>query len=741
MTTPKPASDELLFAAEPERLEPSERAHTFWQVLIADDDPEIHQVTRLALKGLEILGRPLNFISAYSAEETLKILRQHPDIALVLLDVVMEYDNAGLHAVEQIRQELNNHDIRIILRTGQPGYAPEERVVLDYDINDYKTKSELTRAHLVTAVVAAIRSYQQISTINQNRHGLQKIIHAGISLMEITSLQGFADGVVTQIASLLGLRAEGVLCARIDDSGHEGERVHVIGSAGQYAEFLQCELSALPDPYIVQQIETCLTEQQHQFAEQDTTLFVGSGRHAAAVFIRSQRAIAEQDRQLIEVFLHNITIGYENITLFQQLRHAAYIDPLTRLPNRNEFIRLLEEQARQENADAYVAVLIDLDHFSDINDGLGQEIGNMLLQAVAKRLQGALGDVVLARVDADVFGLVGPAERLQPDRLLALFELAFTVLGQTLPVGITLGLARFSTLGQHGLTMLKRTNIALNMAKKQSDHRFVYFDPNMERATEQRIEMTHALRKAYADEALCVWYQPQIDLANREVIGLEALLRWPQADGSMIGPDVFIPVAEYSGLIIELGEWVLNQACLMLKRLEHAGHRNLRIAVNVSMPQFRQTEFPAQVARHLKYHGVNPQQIELEITESVIMDEPDTVVNVLRKLKTLGVQIALDDFGTGFSSLNYLRQLPLDRIKVDRSFVQALDRPSGAIIAETIVRLGQRLKLHTIAEGIETERQELLMRAMNCAEAQGFLYAKPLPADEVMAFLAKCPKP
>lgn len=740
MTTPNPQNnDELVFAEESSVPEsPGAREHTYWQVLIADDDHEIHNVTRLALSGLEILGRPLNFISAYTAEETIKIVQQHPDVALVLLDVVMENDHAGLHAVERIRQELNNHDIRIILRTGQPGYAPEERVVLDYDINDYKTKNELTRAHLVTSVVAAIRSFQQISTINQNRHGLQKIIQAGSNLMELTSLRGFADGVVTQIASLLGLRAEGVLCARIDDSGMEGERVHVIGSAGQYAEFLQCELSAIPDPYIVQQIETCLAEQQHQFAEQDTTLFVGSGRHAAAVYIRSQHPIADQDRQLIEVFLHNITIGYENITLFQQLRHAAYIDPLTRLPNRNEFIRLLEDCARQANAHDHVAILIDLDHFSDINDGLGQEIGNLLLQAVAQRLRGALGDVVLARVDADVFGLVGHNEHLQPEHLLGLFELAYTVLGQALPVGITMGIARFNTLGEHGMTMLKRTNIALNIAKNQSEQRYVYYDPNMEKATEQRIEMAHALRKAYADEGLAVWYQPQIDISTRAVIGLEALLRWPQSDGSMIGPDVFIPVAEYSGLIIDLGEWVLNQACMMLKRLEHAGYKNIRIAVNVSMPQFRQTEFPAQVARHLKYHGVNPQQIELEITESVIMDEPETVVTVLRKLKTLGIQIALDDFGTGFSSLNYLRQLPLDRIKVDRSFVQALDRPSGAIVAETIVRLGQRLNLQTIAEGIENERQEQLLHTMGCAEAQGFLYAKPLPPNDLMDFLNTC---
>lgn len=734
-----PDSDLIRFRPEePVKPSPKRRPGDFWRVLIVDDDDEVHQVTRLALDRLEVLGRPLQLLHATSAAECLDILSREKDIAVLLLDVVMESDGAGLHAVRQIRNVLGLDELRIILRTGQPGYAPEELVIHDYDINDYKTKAELTHSALTTLMVSSIRSYQQIRGINQHRLGLQKIIKAGTSLLEQHSLQDFSEGVITQICSLLGLHAEGILCAQSHHEEDErSEDIYILGAAGSYAPYIRQRLSNLQDRHISDLIKTCISHQQHIYTDAETVLYLASPDNAAAVYLQTTQAIAEDDRKLLQVFLTNISIGYENVKLFQKLRNAAYTDPLTRLANRNEFTRLLQQRQNSEES-PQVAVLIDIDHFSDINDGLGQEIGNELLIAVANRLRMAFGkDAAIARVDADVFGIIGDEITLSPQSVLAVFESPFNTRDQVLTINATIGIGRLRDLGDQGLIMLKRVYIALNSAKKRTTRHFDFYVPQMEEAKEQRLQMIRQLRVDFALQRLCIWYQPQYDLQTRRIVCLEALLRWPQEDGGYIPPGVFIPIAEYSGLIVSIGAWVLEQACAQLAQFRAAGITGMRIAVNVSMPQFRTPAFIAQVANALQRYQIAEGELELEITESVLMDEPEAMIQCLRKLKSLGVRISVDDFGTGYSSLNYLRRLPLDKIKVDASFVRDLTTEGGAAIAETIVHLGRQLGLMTIAEGVETLEQEVAMRDMGCNEAQGYYFARPVPLEQLAHLLEK----
>ena len=732
----KETDEDFLFLAEDEPAA-HDMEHTLgeWHLLIVDDDEEIHTVTKLALSDLSVMGRQLVFHHAYSGKEAVAFLRDNPHTALVLLDVVMETDDAGLKVVHQIRDELHMDEIRIVLRTGQPGYAPEESVIKEYDINDYKTKTELTRSKLVTSIIASIRSYQQIRTINQSRRGLQKIINAGANLLEQHSLHEFSEGVVTQIASLIGLHAEGVLCAQIEDDGSASENIYVLGAAGHYAPYIKCQLERLNNSRIVSQITQCLTTRQHLFTELDTVLYLGNDKHCAAVYIETNRQIDEMDRQLIEVFLSNISIGYENVTLFQQLRHAAYIDPLTKTPNRNEFIQILQDTKRYEAA-KNVAVLIDIDHFSDVNDGLGQEVGNELLIALTFRLIEHFGtSAQIGRIGADVFGLVGPESELTPERLQAVFEQPFLASEHTLQVNATFGLCRLTDTAEQGLTILKHVYIALNKAKKQVGVNFQYYQTDMEEEMSERLALLRTLRQDFSDDRLELWYQPQFCLKTKQVVGMEALLRWPLAEGGYVSPAVFIPLAEYSGLIVEIGSWVLEQACLQIKQLEQQGFKGLRVAVNVSMPQFRNHGFVSSVIDCVRRHQINPQLLELEITESVVMDEPKIVIEALNKLKSFGIKVAIDDFGIGFSSLSYLQQLPLDRIKVDRAFIRDISQVQGEVIAETIISLGKRLNLSTIAEGVETEPQAQAVAAMGCDEVQGFLYAKPMSAGPLLTFL------
>lgn len=728
-------NDFLFLADDVEPNEPLDFSRGEWHVLIVDDDEEIHTVTKLALSDVVVEGKQLNFHHAYSGSEAVNFLKAHQNIALVLLDVVMETDDAGLKVVEQIRNELGLEDTRIILRTGQPGYAPEESVIKEYDINDYKTKTELTRGKLVTTIIASIRSYQQIRTINQNRVGLQKIINAGANLLEQHSLHEFSEGVVTQISSLIGLHAEGVLCAQLEDDGSNADAIYVLGAAGNYAPFIKCRLERIENKRIIQLINECLSLKKHIFDERDTALYLGTGHHCAAVYLETNRPIEDFDRQLIEVFLSNISVGYENVTLFQQLRHAAYIDPLTKTPNRNEFTTLLADTRRLGAKDS-VAVLIDINHFSDVNDGLGQDVGNELLVAVTQRLVQQLGnDAQIGRIGADVFGLIGSEQVLTPSALDTLFSEPFQASEHSLQVDATYGFCRLADSSDLGLSILKHVYIALNKAKKNISRNYEYYCPEMEDETADRLAMLRTLRHDFAQDKLQLWYQPQICLKSRQVIGMEALLRWPQHGGGFVSPAVFIPLAEYSGLIVEIGAWVLQQACMQLQELKRQGFHDLRIAVNVSMPQFRNPHFVDSVIDCVNQFQIKPELLELEITESVVMDDPKIVIAALKELKSFGIKVAIDDFGIGFSSLSYLQQLPLDRIKIDRAFVNDIEKPNGAAIAETIVNLGKRLGLFTIAEGVETKTQECVILGMGCDEVQGFLYAKPMAKADLLQFI------
>lgn len=730
-------NDELIFLEEDESQD-TETIFGRWNVLVVDDDEEIHSVTRLALSDLKLNDKTLHFHHAYSGEQALKIMEQMGNrLAIVLLDVVMETDDAGLVVAKKMRDELHLMEPRIILRTGQPGYAPEESVIKEYDINDYKTKTELTRSKLVTTIIASLRSYQQILTINQSRIGLEKIIHSSANLLEEHSVKGFCEGIVTQISSLLGLDAGGVVCARAgavldrDDNG-----VYILGAAGEFAQYINKSLENVHDKKVVDSVNQCLKSKQHVYQQDYSVLYLNSSGYEAAVFLNVRDEISPIHQKLLEVFLSSISVGYENVNLFHQLRNAAFRDWLTKLPNRNEFINMLDETKAVDAHGANAVALLDINHFSDVNDGLGQDAGNNLLKAVAQRIQEQFGDDIrMGRIGADVFGLIGHEGLVNPERINELFAVPFKAGDHTLPINITMGLCKLVDDSCSGIDLLKQTNIALNRAKKDLNTNFGFYEPEMEEKTTWRLGMVRQLRTDFQARLLEVWYQPQIDLVTGRVVGMEALLRWPSKDSGFISPVVFIPLAEYSGLIIDIGAWVLEESCRRLQELNNKGFSDVRVAVNISMPQFRDPEFVQMVKSCITEHQVSPEQIELEITESVVMDEPQIVVESLKDLKSFGVTIAIDDFGTGFSSLSYLQQLPLDRLKVDRSFINEIKPNQTAFIAETIVTLGNKLGLQTIAEGIEKHEQASYMLKLGCDEAQGFLYAKPMRFDDLVTFM------
>lgn len=730
-------NDELIFLEEDGHTELDTKVYKTWNILIVDDDEEIHTVTRLALSDLIVNDRKLNFLHAYSGEHAKEILNEYGrEIAIILLDVVMETDDAGFDVVTYLREKLELPEPRIILRTGQPGYAPEEHVIKTYDINDYKTKTELTRGKLMTTVISSLRSYQQILTINQSRLGLQKIISSSANLLEEHSVKGFCEGVVTQISSLIGLEAEGLVCAKagsVVDRDDDG--VYILGAAGDFASFINEPIESIHNDEIIEHVNRCLRLKRHIYEPNCSILYINSSGFEAAVYVNMSRDISNIDKTLLEVFLSSISVGYENVNLFHELRNAAFRDYLTRLPNRNEFINMLD-RPHLHKAESPTVALVDVNHFSDINDGLGQDAGNELLKAIAHRLESHFeSSVKCARIGGDVFGVIGDASLVNPENINRVFQSSFQAGDHTLPVNVTIGFCKLEGERNIGLEILKRTNIALNRAKKNISDNFEYFAPEIEEKTAWRLNLIRQLRNDFADRKLELWFQPQVDLVSEKVIGMEGLLRWPDGKGNFISPAVFVPLAEYSGLIVDIGQWVLEESCRRIQQLTSAGYNDLRVAVNISIPQFRDRCFVDKVKGALATCNCDPRRLELEITESVVMDEPQIVIDALRALKEHGVAIAIDDFGTGFSSMSYLQQLPLDRLKVDRSFVSDISPDRNAVIAETIVTLGNKLGLTTIAEGVEKREQASYMIKLGCEEAQGYLFAKPMPFDDVMAFL------
>ena len=725
--------DEPLFLHDDDEEIKVDKPKGFWKILIVDDDQEIHAVTKMALADVIISDKPLQFLHAYSGSEALDRLSEHDDVAMILLDVVMETDDAGLRVAQDIREKLANDEIRIVLRTGQPGYAPEENVVKAYDINDYKTKTELTRSRLLTTVFSAVRSYQQLKTINENRRGLRKIIHSASNLMERHSIVNFSEGVVTQIASLLGLNAEGIVGAR---APHKDNDILVLGAAGHFANSIHKSLSTLNSEEIERSVRQCLNEKRHIQTEHATVFFIDGQEHQAAAYIETDQKVAEYDQELLEVFLANIAVGFENANLFEELRTAAYLDPLTGIPNRAEFTRKLQVISEKPCQETAIAV-VDIDHFSDVNDGLGQDIGNLLLRSVALRLTEQLGnDVFVSRISADVFGITGPKTIVTPDNLNQLFMLPFRAGEHYIPLQVTCGFTSAeNTERVNGKGLLKQVYIALKSAKTHSFERFDFYEPIMEQETQRRLELVRKLRADFADRKLQVWYQPQVDLKTQKIIGVEALLRWPQSDGSFISPAEFIPLAEYSGLIVDIGSWVIEESCRQIQAFDESGLPNLRIAINVSVPQFRKRDFPELVERQIEQSGISPERVELEITESILMEEPELVADILKRLKLQGVKVAIDDFGVGFSSLSYLQKLPLNRIKIDKTFVNNSAHKSGQIIIETIVDMAHRLGLEILAEGIEETEQRDYFIGLDCREGQGFYFAKPMPANELIQLL------
>lgn len=458
----------------------------------------------------------------------------------------------------------------------------------------------------------------------------------------------------------------------------------------------------------------------------------------ASLSLTPLRDMADRPTGLI-AYLTDIT---ERKEAEEQLHHLAYYDELTGLPNRTLFSRLVDQAlaVSQRNETAGSVLFIDLNRFKRINDTLGRRIGDELLRQAAQRFKAALREEdVVARLSGDEFA-VGLSDIRQhfeattvAQKLQAALDAPFLIGGHDLRVGASIGISVYPQDANDAETLLGLADIAMERAKRAEDNpdrSVAFYSQDMNQGMQERMRIESGLRHALGNGELILYYQPKFEITSGRLVGAEALVRWLHPERGIVPPSEFIPLAETTGLIVQVGEWVLEQACAQAAIWQKAGIAPFRLAVNVSAREFTPS-LPGRVSDTLQRYQLDPSWLELEITESTLMHDFERVTAIMDRITALGVTLSLDDFGTGYSSLSYLKRFPIHTLKIDRSFTTGIPGDaSDCAIAGTIVSMARQLCLRVIAEGVETLDQLEFLRAAGCDEVQGYLYAAPLPAYE-----------
>ncbi len=417
----------------------------------------------------------------------------------------------------------------------------------------------------------------------------------------------------------------------------------------------------------------------------------------------------------------------------------AQHDELTGLPNQHLFKDRLEQGlvASKRINKSIATLILGIDRFNIINDGLGYTVGNLLLKSVAARLQECFRESdTVAHIEGDRFGMVLQMTATNDgvtvaEKILKAIKQPFIIEEQEVTLTASIGISLFPTDSENIDQLIKYAESAMHHAKQQGGNHYLFFSNDMNTKAKKRIQMESGLRRALAQDEFVLYYQPKVDAGSQQIVGAEALMRWQDPDKGMISPADFIPTAEESGLIVPIGLWGLRETCRQNKQWQEKGIRPVRISVNVSGQQFLAADFVKEVKKALEDFALSPQHLELEITESLLMDNTGANIEKLQQIRDLGCHVSIDDFGTGYSSLSYLTRFPISALKIDRAFIKDIESNKNASeVARAIIGLSQGLKLEVIAEGAENSKHVDFLRQNGCNTVQGFYYSRPIPAEE-----------
>lgn len=705
-----------------------------WKVLSVEDDPGYQASLKHACAALQVDERHIELMTARSALEAARIIPEHPDISVILLDVVMEEDDAGLKLVSTIRELIGNQLVRIVLLTGQPGMAPRTDIMRHYDIDDYWCKSDLTHEHLLSVMNGNIRTWDRTRQLERARQGLQIIVDASQSLSQQRDLQQYTQSVLSHLGSLLDVEAGGIVCA-LQPVNADLDESDVMAASGNFVGLQNHSLQHIADREMLDTIEQAIDNRRHVFMPGYTVLnFVDTEQDNSRylVVVRTKQGLEQAEINLLEVFCENISTGFRNIALYNRLNRLAYQDTLLEVPNRNYLKRALRQMTTPES-EQHLFITVRLHELNDAALIFGEDFCDDVLSALIERLKSLCeGPALVARLDRYDFALLAPAAEIHPDFQQAL-QSTFCIDGATHHIqSITSVVQLKDCIGSPAEQILRLGELAVEGAMRDGK-RFVTYDPSHEQQMRERQLLLDKLRQALDQKSFTLAFQPKVCLQSGTLKGFEALARWTDHDGTPISPGVFIPLAETAGLINELDFQVFEMTQVFVQALLDQ-NTPVPVAFNTSTLDLLSPEYFEHLLARIASSGP-PELLDMEITETQVMEEYEQTAQQLHKLRQIGVGISIDDFGTGYSSLSHITDLPASTLKIDRAFVSRLGESEDALhVVEMILRLSERFGFEVVAEGIETEYQQQVLTSCGCTTGQGFLFARPLPLEEALEY-------
>ena len=726
----------FVFAAEEEQADTDLKT---WKILTVEDDLDYQNALVNSLKELKAKdGYKYELLTANSVPEAALALSMHPDIALIFIDVVMEEDYSGLRLVNTIREVIGNAEMRIVLLTGQPGFAPESDIMKMLDIDEYWNKSDLSAEKLQSIVNSNMRTWEYISQIRSAKQGLQLVLDASRSINGKHDMASFSYAVLKEISNILKItEGGGIFCSSNADPSSE---CLILSTHGCFSGIKGQPVGPNLPAEMLQDFKQAIRERRHIFSKHHSVFFFETPDQQGADYItivKSDNPISEQNEYLLKVFSENVSTGFANISLLNRLTELAYTDVSLNLQNRNWLTREIKNMNAQERLKTRL-VIFDIYQFDEKAFTFGHEFCNKLMKLVYQSIvdsftrydprialisNKAFG--MLVSVDFDISNAVSYFQNKQKFEIEQVKQyIDVRILELKLNVALNLTPEKVISLAESSLNSSQ-----LNQTK---------YIQHTEEKTDQitrRYELMAELRTAIGNKSLQVALQPKISLSTLKPAGFEALARWQRADGSFVRPDEFIELAETAGLINELDHVIFEKILETINQLKEQGC-NLPVAFNASSYDLVEPSYFEQIKTKIEEYNILPSMLELEVTETQAISNYNLIKEALERFITLGMKVSIDDFGTGYSSLAHINEIPSTSIKIDRYFVSDLEfNDNNQYMIKMILSLANQFNFSVIAEGVENEFEAQWLHQQGCETAQGYYFSKPLFLKDLIVWL------
>lgn len=710
-----------------------------WKVLSVEDNVDYQNALVASLQALILPKRTrLKVLTANSAFEASQVLNAQKDIGLILLDVVMEEDDAGLRLVSTIREEQGNAQVRIVLLTGQPGFAPEKEVMSALDIDEYWNKADITPEKLHSIVSSNIRTWNYIAALNEAKQGLQIVLDAARSINSRYDLPSFTRAVLNEIGHIIGVKKGGIVCA--GDCSLPFEQAQILSATGFFAHLEGLSLADQQLSIMHADIRAALERKQNVITPTQSFFYFETkniNEKCYLVVVNSEQPLTSAHINLLKVFCENISSGFTNIALLNRVTELAYTHSELNIPNRNWLSKEIHNMSRQEWRQTRL-LMLEVKFFDEMKFTFGYEF----IQGVLANIYQNLGQILPSGSRVTLSGhkqfsiLLDKEFKLSPELIDKLTINEIKVDGVAHTSLFSLLDMQLDTINQNSAT--KIVSMAESALKEATLKNISYVQYSQEKTDtiSQRYSLMTELRQNIREGKLNVMLQPKINLSTGEVVGFESLARWQRDDGSFVPPDEFIAIAETSGLIISLDCLIFEKTMQALQRLIELGY-TLPVAFNASSFDLLHPDYFTYVSGCIEKYGLSSDLLELEVTETQAITDYERIRHSLQRFAALGIKISLDDFGTGYSSLAHISNITAHCIKIDRSFVSQLETDENSQhVINMILNLGKKFNFTIVAEGIETDYQKQWLTKMGCDVGQGYLFAKPMVTDELIEWLS-----